>query len=90
MPEDYFFTEASFNSLGYKFLNENKIQEAMTIFKLNVETYPDSWNVYDSLGEAYMKNGDKDLAIQNYEKSIVMNPNNENGKKMLKELEKSD
>ena len=66
--------------------NGPKTKEAIEVFKLDVDEYPKSWNVYDSLGEAYMKNGDKELAIQNYEKSIELNPDNENGKMMLKRL----
>jgi cytochrome c-type biogenesis protein CcmH/NrfG len=57
------------------------------MFQLNVELYPQSWNVYDSLGETYMNNGDRDLAIQNYKKSLELNPDNSNGKEMLKKLE---
>jgi hypothetical protein len=51
-----------------------------------VEAYPESYNTYDSLGEAYMNNGEKDLAIQNYQKSLQLNPNNRNGIEMLKKL----
>jgi len=51
-----------------------------------VELYPQSWNVYDSLAEAYMMNGDKDLAIEYYEKSLALNPNNTNGARMLQKL----
>lgn len=79
--------EDAMNLLGYKYLTAGKIKEALEIFKINVEEFPDSWNCYDSLAEAYMESGEKDLAIKNYERSIEMNPNNENGKKMLKELE---
>jgi len=53
---------------------------------LSVSEHPESWNVYDSLGEAYMKQGEKELAIENYQKSLELNPNNENGKDMLKKL----
>ena len=49
--------------------------------------FPDSSNVYDSLGEAYMKNGDKEPAIANYKKSLELNPKNENGAAMLKKLQ---
>ncbi|MBN2858584.1 MAG: tetratricopeptide repeat protein [Candidatus Delongbacteria bacterium] len=80
--------EDGLNLLGYKYLMTGKIKEALEIFKINVEEFPDSWNCYDSLAEAYMKSGEKDLAIKNYERSIKMNPNNENGKKMLEELKK--
>ncbi len=56
------------------------------MFKLNVEAYPDAFNTYDSLGEAYMKAGNRELAIANYQKSLELNPRNENGKEMLAEL----
>ena len=55
---------------------------------MNVKLYPKSSNVYDSLGEAYMKNGDKELAIENYKKSLELAPNNENAKQMLIKLAK--
>jgi tetratricopeptide (TPR) repeat protein len=77
------------NALGYKLLGNNKTYEAIEIFKLNVEAYPGSWNVYDSLGEAYLKNGDKELAIKNYQKSLALNPENTNGIKMLEKIEKT-
>ena len=58
--------EYDLNNVGYRLLNENKFKDAIDIFKKNVKLYPKSSNVYDSLGEAYMMNGDKDLAIENY------------------------
>jgi tetratricopeptide (TPR) repeat protein len=84
--EEYIFSERLMNALGYKFLNDGKIDEAIAIFKLNVEEYPDSFNVYDSLGEAYYKKGDNKLAKTNYKKSLKLNPDNENGKKMLERI----
>lgn len=83
---EFYFDEASFNSLGYQLMGYSKIKEAIEIFKLNVEAYPESWNVYDSLGEAYMNDGQKELAIKYYKKSLELNPQNENGKEMLKRL----
>jgi tetratricopeptide (TPR) repeat protein len=74
------------NSLGYGLMREDRLESALSIFKLNTELYPESWNVYDSYGEALLENGDKEKAIENYKRSIEMNPNNENGKKVLKEL----
>ena len=56
------------------------------IFKQNIKNYPNSFNVYDSMGEAYMIKGEKELAIKNYEKSILLNPGNSNGKQMLEKL----
>ena len=85
-PEDPAVAENRLNSLGYRFLGEKKLPEAIAVFKLNVELYAQSWNVYDSLGQAYMMSGDKDLAIANYEKSLALNPNNTNGAEMLKRL----
>ena len=84
---EYFFSEKSFNLLGFRLMKKGKINEAIKIFELNAEAYPESWNVYDSLGEAYMKNGNKELAKKYYKKSMELNPKNENGKKMLKKLE---
>lgn len=78
--------EEAMNLLGYKYLTAGKIKEALEIFKINVEEFPESWNCYDSLAEAYMESGEKELAIKNYERSLEMNPNNENGKKMLEKL----
>ena len=86
-PDSNVVTEDRFNRLGYGFLRAKKLPEAMAYFKLNVEFYPNSWNVYDSLGEAYMANGEKELAIANHKKSLEMNPKNTNGAEMLKKLE---
>lgn len=80
--------EARLNNLGYALMRQKKMPEAISIFKLNVEFYPEAWNTYDSLGEAYMNNGDKELAIANYKKSLTLNPQNSNGVEMLKKLEK--
>jgi Flp pilus assembly protein TadD len=63
------------------------MKEAIEVFRLNVELFPDSWNVYDSLGEAYMNKGDTKLAIDNYKKSVELNPNNTAGIEALKKLE---
>jgi CubicO group peptidase (beta-lactamase class C family) len=79
-------TERQMNSLGYSLLGAKKIREAIEVFKLNVEAYPKSFNVYDSLGEAYMANGDTELAIKNYEISVQMNPENTGGIEALKKL----
>ncbi len=82
----YDVSEEEINSLGYMLLRDNKTAEAIEIFKLNVSEHPKAWNAYDSLGEAYMKQGNKELAIANYQKSLELNPNNENGREMLKKL----
>jgi CubicO group peptidase (beta-lactamase class C family) len=83
----YDFGEPELNSLGYQLLQERKLKEAVEIFKLNVEVYPQGFNTYDSLGEAYMVSGNNELAIQNYKKSLELNPKNTGATEMLKRLE---
>jgi hypothetical protein len=82
----YNFDEAELNTLGYKLLGSKQLKEAIRIFQLNVEAYPQSGNVYDSLAEAYMDNGDRQLAIANYQKSLELDPSNKNAVEMLKKL----
>jgi len=85
-PTIYNFDENELNSLGYRFLNGRKFNDAIRILQLNVEAYPQSSNVYDSLGEAYMNDGNKPLAIANYEKSLQLNPKNRNAVVYLQKL----
>jgi beta-lactamase regulating signal transducer with metallopeptidase domain len=82
----YLFKEAEFNTVGYKFLYAKKIKEAIAVFKLNVDAFPDSWNTYDSLAEGFLVAGKYDKAKELYKKSIAMNPENENGIKMLEKI----
>lgn len=58
--------EAGMNAYGYQLIGQGKTTEALEIFKANVKKYPASWNVYDSLGEAYETAGDKKNALANY------------------------
>jgi len=85
-PGTYNFDETELNTLGYQLINAKKYKEAIRVLQLNVEAYPKSSNVYDSLGEAYMDDGDRQLAIVNYEKSLELNPKNTNGANWLKKL----
>jgi len=85
---DYYFLENEFNNLGYQLLGENKLEAAIAAFKINVDKFPNSANAYDSYAEAQMKSGNKKLAIENYEMSLKLNPQNNNAKEMLKELRK--
>jgi tetratricopeptide (TPR) repeat protein len=78
--------EAALNATGYQLLAQKKTKEAIDLFKLNTQFYPNSANTYDSLGEAQALDGDKTEAIKNYEKSIALNPKNENGKAALAKL----
>jgi uncharacterized membrane protein len=85
-PTTYNFDENELNSLGYRLLNAKKFKEAIRILQLNVEAYPQSSNVYDSLGEAYMNDGNKPLAIANYQKSLQLNSKNRNAVAYLQKL----
>jgi tetratricopeptide (TPR) repeat protein len=78
--------EQEINMAGYRLLAVKKYPEAIKIFKMNIEMFPKAWNTYDSLGEAYMMAGNKKEAISNYEMSIKLNPENTNGKNILKKL----
>jgi CubicO group peptidase (beta-lactamase class C family) len=79
-------SEGTVNQAGYTLMGSKKLEDAILIFQKNVEVHPGSWNAYDSLGEAYMKNGDKELAVKNYQKSVELNPTSESGREALKKL----
>lgn len=72
---------------AYDLMQKDHLPEATELFKLAVQLFPDWWNAYDSLGESYMKAGQKQLAIDNYKKSLELNPANDNAKEKLKVLE---
>lgn len=78
--------EQEINMVGYRLLTAKKNEQAIRIFKMNVEMFPKSWNVYDSLGEAYMLHGNKKEATANYAISLKLNPENTNGKAFLEKL----
>lgn len=87
-PDEYNFKESQLNALGYQLLQIGKNKEAIEILKLNADVYPNSANVFDSMGEAYMIDGNKELAIANYKKSLELNPSNMNAVEMLEKLQK--
>jgi dienelactone hydrolase len=72
---------------AYDLMEKDHLPEAIDLFKLNAQVFPGSWNAYDSLGEAYMKVGQKQLAIDNYKKSLELNPANDDAKEKLMMLE---
>lgn len=87
--EEYIFQARELNRLGYHLLNNKKrIDDAIAIFRFNIEMYPKYSNGYESLAEAYMVKGDKDLAIKNYAKSLELNPKSTNAIEKLNELVK--
>ena len=84
----YDFNEGVLNRLGYDLLEKDRASDAITVFKLNLEEYSKSANAYDSLAEAYAKAGNKQLAIENYKRSLELDPKNQGAVDHLKELEK--
>jgi tetratricopeptide (TPR) repeat protein len=80
------FDESELNNLGYEFIRAKKFKEATRILQLNVEGFPQSSNVYDSLGEAYLDDGNKPLAIANYRRSLELNPKNRGAVEVLRRL----
>lgn len=87
-PYDYNFeNETELTLYGYSFLWANNISEAIEIFKLIVEQFPNSSNAYDSLGEAYFKNNSKQLALANYVKSLELNPDNFNAEDVIEQIQ---
>ena len=86
-PDNVAVSEQRLNTLGYELLRAKKLRESVAVFALNAELYPQSFNVYDSLAEAYAESGEKELALKNYRRSLELNPQNKNATQMLKKLE---
>lgn len=82
----YILIESELNVLGYQLLRQGKFDQALAVLKMNVQAFPDSWNVYDSLGELLAWTGSTDAAIENFQKSLELNPANENAEKNLSDL----
>ncbi len=85
-PATYNFDQGELNILGYQLLRKKQFSDAIRIFQLNVEAYPQASNVYDSLAEAYAADGKTSLAIANYQKAVQLNPKNRTAAAGLHEL----
>lgn len=81
------FTEFLMNQVGYRLLGAGQTDAAIAAFRVNVDAFPNSGNVYDSLGEAYMRAGERQAAIRNYQKSLAIDSTNVNAKRKLDELQ---
>jgi hypothetical protein len=68
-------TEGPMNRLGYALLQNKRAADALEVFKLNAESFPRSANAFDSLGDGYQAVGNRELAIQSYEKALAIDPN---------------
>ncbi|MEM0517117.1 serine hydrolase [Aequorivita flava] len=87
-PNTYNFSnENELNQLGYKLIEKHQIEKAIKIFKLYISEFPNLANAYDSMGEAYYLNGNNNLALINYKKSLELNPNNTNAIEMIKKIQ---
>ena len=80
------FGENVLNAFGYSLLEEGNAADAVAIFQLNVEQYPASANAWDSLGEGYLAMGDRERSLEAYEKSLELDPENENARQKLTEI----
>lgn len=83
----YDFSERAINGFGYDLMAGEKYEDALKIFRLNTEIYPEGFNTYDSYGECLLILDRKEEAIAAYKKSLELNPENDNAKKVLEELE---
>ena len=79
-------TEDQMNNLGYRLIRLKRFKDAIAVFKQNTVDFPQAFNTWDSLAEAYMLDGDKESAIKYYKKSLELNPDNTNAVQKLKEL----
>jgi len=86
-PNWIIFSENALNEKGYHELHMGDVAKAVKIFQLNAKAFPNSYNAFDSLGEALAKNGNTTDAIINYKKSLALNPKNTNAIEVLKKLE---
>ncbi len=87
----YTATENYLKDLGDNmFITQNRIQLARDIYKVNTILYPNSFKVYEDYGKVCSALGEIDLAIENYSKSLELNPQNNRAKRMLEELQKKE
>jgi len=86
-PVSSYLSATELNALGYRLISQDRLGDALNVFKLYVESFPEDANAYDSLGEAYMLNGDNKRAIASYRRSLELDPDNQNAVKMLSKLQ---
>ncbi len=74
------------NSTGYELMAAGKLDAACEVFRFNTLVFPEDWNVWDSLGECWLKSGNTERAIESYQRSLELNPDNANAEKVLQEV----
>ena len=85
-PQDQTVQEETINRIGYHLIFDRKLELATEVLKLNTLLYPSEFNTFDSLGEAYWRQGDESLAIENYKKSLKLNPENSTAKVAIRQI----
>jgi serine-type D-Ala-D-Ala carboxypeptidase/endopeptidase len=84
-PDDYDFSKGVLNTIGYEYLNKD-LSSSVAILKLNTEEHPEWYNSYESYAEALLRSGNKNLAVENYKKSLKADPSNNNAIVALEKL----
>ncbi len=85
--ESWSFAENELNTLGYQLLQLGRTEDALVVFELNAEAFPEAFNTWDSLGEAQLAAGQKEKGIASYRRSLELNPDNTNAVTVLAGLE---
>ena len=85
-PDGYYILHPEIDQFAYRLMLDGKLDDALKIMKVLSELFPDSGMAFDSLGEAYLRKGDKDLALANFQKSLELDPKNRNAEEKLKSL----
>jgi len=83
---DFYIVENEMNIVSYRLLESDRTEDAAAVLRLGIEAFPNAFNLYDSYGEVLRKLGKNEESIENYKKSIELNPENQNGKRILKEM----
>src|SRR5262249_24737949 len=82
----FLLDEGTLDQVGHDLLDSGKTQDAVEVFRANVEEYPQSADLYASLGEAYVRSDQKELAIQSYVECVTLHPKNKNALEALRKL----
>lgn len=88
LVDEYDVSEGGINQWGYELMQDNRIDEALQVFKLNTQLFPNGYNTFDSYGECLLKLGNKEEAKLAYKKSLELNPKNKNAEEVLEGMDK--
>ncbi len=86
-PDVWSDTERTLNRLGYQLLRDKRVEDALIVFELNAETYPDRPNTWDSLGEAHLKAGNRERARSMYSKVLELDPDNDHVREVVEKID---